>query len=298
MPPKKKGKANQDVYEKAEDLPEGRKKLYDSILEDFDKQVESRIEQLNSLIGALQKQIKSQFKVALLQQSRANRQLKVEDFYYKENGDSSEEEKTDLNVECAKLAVSISNNISKEVKTTVCGAAPKAKKSPPASKLKGRRTKKSSILASHGAVPSSGVRRSTRKRLAPSWMDDTGPSETPLASSTLTAAALGGFSTAKASRAKGRLLSAAQTPMITPKFDMATPLHRTVSRTAKADEKFLMSMQGSPVYVGGRSRSTKNENLIPVPIGNGQTLMVPADNPEVQPLIQSLIQSCMNIMNK
>ena len=58
--------------------------------------------------------------------------------------------------------------------------------------------------------------------------------------------------------------------MITPKFDMATPLNRTVSRTAKADEKFLMSMQGSPVYVGGRSRSTKNENLIPLPIGKSK----------------------------
>ena len=120
-----------------------------------------------------------------------------------------------------------------------------------------------------------------------------------MASSTLTSAALGGFSTAKTTRAKGRLPSAAaQTPMIAPKFDMATPLNRTVSRTAKAEEKFLMSMQGSPVYVGARSKSVKNENLIPVPIGNGQTLMVPADNPEVQPLIQALIKNCMKIMNK
>merc|ERR1711931_225607 len=121
--PKRKATSNKDVYEKADDLPEGRKKLYDSILEDFDKQVEARIEQINSAIGALQKQIKSQFKVALLQQSRATRQLKVEDFTTKTKESSSEEEKTDLNVECAKLAVSISNNISKEVKTTVCGAS-------------------------------------------------------------------------------------------------------------------------------------------------------------------------------
>ena len=35
---KKRGKSNKDVYEKAEDLPEGKKKVYDSILEDFDKQ--------------------------------------------------------------------------------------------------------------------------------------------------------------------------------------------------------------------------------------------------------------------
>ena len=38
MPPKRKGKVDENVYEKADDLPEGRKKLYDSILEDFDKQ--------------------------------------------------------------------------------------------------------------------------------------------------------------------------------------------------------------------------------------------------------------------
>ena len=35
---KKRGKSNKDVYEKAEDLPEGKKKMYNSILEDFDKQ--------------------------------------------------------------------------------------------------------------------------------------------------------------------------------------------------------------------------------------------------------------------
>ena len=40
--PKKKATSNKDVYEKAEDLPEGRKKTYDSILEDFDKQGENK----------------------------------------------------------------------------------------------------------------------------------------------------------------------------------------------------------------------------------------------------------------
>ena len=60
----------------------------------------------------------------------------------------------------------------------------------------------------------------------------------------------------------------------------------------------MMSMRGSPVYVEGQSRSAKNENLIPLPIENGQTLMIPADYPEVQPLLQSLIQNCMKLMNK
>ena len=115
----------------------------------------------------------------------------------------------------------------------------------------------------------------------------------------------GGFSTTKTSRMQGRVAQL-QTPslrlgttMITPKFDPATPLHRTAMRTAKADEKYLVSMDGSPVYVGGRGGSrSKNENLIPVPIGNGKTLMVPSDDPDVQPIIQKLIKSCINSMNK
>ena len=58
-------------------------------------------------------------------------------------------------------------------------------------------------------------------------------------------------------------------------------------------------MNGSPVYVGGRGASrAKNENLIPVPIGNGKTLMVPSDDPSIQPIIQKLKESCMNIMSK
>ena len=85
----------------------------------------------------------------------------------------------------------------------------------------------------------------------------------------------GGFSTMNPIRTKGRVAQL-KTPsvelngstMITPKFDPATPLHRTAMRTQKAGEKFLVSMDGSPVYVGGRGGSrSKNENLIPVPIG-------------------------------
>jgi len=284
--PKQKAKSNKDVYEKVEDLPEVRQKNYFSILEDFDKQVEARIEETYSSIGAIQTQIRSQFKVAMLQQSRSVRSMKVEDFYYN-NIDNANN--LDLTVECAKVAVSVSNDVNNEVKTTVKG---------PVSKKDGggkKRSKKSSILAQ--GPPMTGTRKSSRKRLAPSW-----GGEAPLASSTLTAAALGGFSTIKSSRTKGRVaqpLSELGTSMITPKFDPATPLHRTAMRTQKADEKFLVSMNGSPVYVGGRGASrAKNENLIPVPIGDGKTLMVPSDDPSIQPIIQKLKESCMNIMGK
>lgn len=276
MPIKTKAAAStsQNLYEKLEDLPEIRKKLYNSILEDFDKQVNARIEQIHSGIAAIQTQIKSQFKVALLKIPRNVRQMKAEELYY-----ANCDLRADLNIECAKVVATISNEINEEVKTNV-----KVKKPRRVTK------KKSSIMAGS----SNTVRRSSRKRNAPSWL-----AETPLASSTMAAAALGGFSAMKSSRLNGANGKPLQTPMITPKFDLATPLNRTVTRTQKADEKFLVSMNGSPVYVGNRGGVAvkKNENLIPLPIGNGKTLMVPADNPDVQPLIQSLINNCMKMMN-
>lgn len=44
--PKKKVSSNKDVFEKADDLPECRKKIYDTILEDFDKQ--GKVSELHS----------------------------------------------------------------------------------------------------------------------------------------------------------------------------------------------------------------------------------------------------------
>lgn len=280
---RKKANKSSSLYEKAEDLPDNRKQKYDSILQDFDKQIETFIEQIYSNVSTLEKQINSQFRLAKLKLPSKIRSQKAEDFYYQDSDDTDNQ----VTLECAKVAVSVSNSIQDEVKIAVKGTTGKKKT--------GGRGKKSSILAQ--GPTSTAVRRSTRGRAAPSWI-----SETPLASSTLTAAALGSTTaTAKSSRAR-RNLNPAPTPisklsMITPKFDPKTPLNRTAMRTRKDEEKFLVSMNGSPVYVGGRAKA-KNDNMIPVPIGNGQTLVIPADNPEVQPLIQELIKNCMNVVNK
>lgn len=238
--------------------------------------------QIESAVNALETHVKSQFKVALLQLPRNVRSMKVEDFYYDSNVDDFGHE---LNVECAKVAVSVNNTVSDVVKTTV-------------KKGGGKRSgkKQSSILAEG---PSQPTRKSNRKRNngTSSWI-----SEPPLASSTLTAAALGGFSTAKPTRTKGRI---PQTPIhgqgfggaiITPKFDPATPLNKTTTRTKRMDEKFLISMNGSPVYVGARGGTKPKENMIPLPIGDGKTLMVPADNPDVQPLLKKIINKCLTSM--
>ena len=86
-------------------------------------------------------------------------------------------------------------------------------------------------------------------------------------------------------------------PMITPKFDPATPLTRTAMRTQRADEKFLVSMNGSPVYVA-KGKSKTKDNFIPVPLGDGKTMVVPANNPAIKPLLDKLVKECMGIMNK
>ena len=142
--------------------------------------VTTRIEQINSAVLAMQTQIKSQFKVTLLKEPRNIRKMKIEEFYYaNENDDEAVTDKLNLTVECAKVAMAVSNQISDEVNVNV-----KSKGKKGASKTS---KKKSSILAQGPGLTESGIRRSTRKRTAPSWI-----SETPLASSTLTAAALGG----------------------------------------------------------------------------------------------------------
>merc|ERR1712001_300590 len=275
---KKRVNSNKDVYEKAEDLPEAKKKMYVSILEDFDKQVVARIEQIHSAINALQTQVKSQFRMNLLKEPRNIRQMKVEDLYYnEEDDDQAITDKLNLTVECAKVAMSVDKLVSNEVKTNV------------KSKGKAKATKKKSSILSQGpGFANTGVRRSTRKRTNPSSFLI---SSTPLASSTLTAAALG-CTTAKTSRTKGRLVDQ------TPASSGIGKMNGLSMRTAKADEKFLVSMQGSPVYVPKAGKSKQKDNMIPVPLGNGKTLMVPTDNPDVQPILQNLIKSCMRIMDQ
>merc|ERR550519_1467523 len=71
-------------------------------------------------------------------------------------------------------------------------------------------------------------------------------------------------------------------PMITPKFNMATPLCRTVTRTARANET-LVSLSGSPVApLAPKTKAAKAaaENFALLPIGKGQTLNLPV-GPEI-----------------
>ena len=127
----------------------------------------------------MQTQVKSQFRMNLLKLPRNIRQMKVEDSYYnEEDDDQAITDKLNLTVECAKVAMSVDKLVSNEVETNV-----KSKGKKGTSKAK----KKSTILSQGPDLASTGVRRSARKKTSQlSWI-----SETPLASSTWTAAALG-----------------------------------------------------------------------------------------------------------
>ena len=107
------------------------------------------------------------------------------------------------------------------------------------------------------------VRRSSRKRTANKAYDF----ETPL--------------NPTRGRANNRILA---TPMITPKFDIATPMAKTIYREAKPTET-LISMSGSPVCPTIASAAAKSKvkkamkNHFAVPLDNGKTMMVPLDQP-------------------
>ena len=96
---RKKANKSSSLYEKAEDLPDNRKQKYDSILQDFDKQIETFIEQIYSNVSTLEKQINSQFRLAKLKLPSKIRSQKAEDFYYQDSDDTDNQ----VTLECAKV---------------------------------------------------------------------------------------------------------------------------------------------------------------------------------------------------
>merc|ERR1719471_1215717 len=132
--------------------------------------------------------------------------------------------------------------------------------------------------------PSTGVRRSTRKRMPTDRLLAT---ETPMNAMPSTAAAGGRTRGRTASIVKG---SAFETPCIraATRSDMMTPLNRSVARVAKPGERlFLVSDNSSPIVDGtytatkGRAKRAikpaKDTEEVKIPLGDGRTLMLPVD---------------------
>jgi len=142
-----------------------------------------------------------------------------------------------------------------------------------------------SVMA-HSAMlpPSTGVRRSTRKR-----MPTDRAMETPMMNTM----------TSTGNRTRGRTASivkgnAFETPCIraATRADMMTPLNRSVARIAKPGERlFLVSDNSSPIvdgtYTATKGRAKKAikpakvaADEVKIPLGGGRTLMLPVDAEE------------------
>ena len=156
----------------------------------------------------------------------------------------------------SQVAESVSDNIKEELK-----AAKAASKTATSTRKRKLAAKGKTPSAALMPPPSTGVRRSTRKRV-PRNLEMETPSNPKRPQSM---------------------------SLITPKFDMATPLSRTVMRLAKPNET-LVSLSGSPVYAGNTTTAKKRgkkkvddppENLTVVPLGKGKMMMLPMSTPKV-----------------
>ena len=65
-------------------------------------------------------------------------------------------------------------------------------------------------------------------------------------------------------------------------------------RHQKNTEKFLFSLNGSPVQI--MPNQTQNEDVIPIPLANGSTILVPVDHSDIQPHVEALKKSCLKFV--
>jgi len=298
----RKGKVASESVLNYEELPDDKKKRYQSLLEDFDKQVEAHIEEARAEMEKLCKQIQNAYRVEIFKLPKDQKNLILEDVVLKtieakkQKTDNVVRESSIFQANLAKAKESVENCVQKEVlrveksaKKKVRGATSTAKKV--------KRKPSFNILP-----PPSDLRRSTRKRI-PTDKSILGM-ETPMAGHGLAKGPLTSTAYSNRVRGLGRNGTVMQTPCgpnytaafadvsnvlpaITPKFDLATPLTKqfSVMRTAKQDET-IISLHGSPIYVGQTARKNRRKKVSEAPaiadhvefgIGNGKKLVIPTD---------------------
>ena len=295
-------KKDDNVYT-LEQLPDEKKKRYHSMLEDFDKQVESHIEEARSNMEDIMKQIRNSYKVEIFKLLKGQKDLNQEELVLK---NIEEKKKKHENVRESSIFQSNLEKVSENVGNLVINQIAKVEKSAKKRARGGASTikkvkKKQSF--NEPPPPSTGLRRSTRKRIPSerSFLN----METPYGGIGLAKGPLTSTAYSNRTRGMGRNLTVMQTPCgpnytaafadvsnvlptITPKFDMATPFNRqlTVMRTAKQNET-IISLGGSPIYVGQTSRKNRRgkanppsspADLVAIGIGDGKKLMIPTNN--------------------
>ena len=298
----RKGKEVNENILTLEELSDDKKKQYQSLLEDFDKQVESHIEEARAEMEKMCKQIQNAYKVEIFKLPKQHKNLLIEDAVQKTLEQKQQKtvnavrESSIFQANLAKAKESVDNLVQNEVLKVEKSAKKKARGG--ASTVKKTKRKPSfNVLP-----PPTDLRRSTRKRI-PTDRSILGM-ETPMHGPALAKGPLTSTAYSNRVRGVGRNGTVMQTPMgpnytaafadvsnvlpyITPKFDLATPLHKqpTVMRTAKADET-IISLHGSPIYVGQTARKGRRvkgamapppSDNVEIGIGDGKKLVLPID---------------------
>ena len=271
------------------------------MLEDLDKQVEAHIEEARAEMEKMMKQIRTAYQIETFKIPKDHKNLIQEEVALKNI--EEKQKKTGNHIRESSIFQSNLAKVSESVDTLVTNQVAKIEKS---AKKRGRggasTVKKTKSKRSFSEPPPpSELRRSTRKRIA------SGKSilamETPYAGGRLAKGPLTSTAYSNRTRGVGRNGTVMQTPYgpnytladvshvlptVTPKFDMATPLHKqfSVMRTAKQDET-IISLAGSPIYVGQTTARKNRRAKLPQPlsppdhvdfkIGDGRKLVVPTN---------------------
>jgi len=289
-----KKEANENTYT-LEEMPDERKKQYESLLEDFDKQVEAHIEEVIANMLKLQTSIRSDYKVETFKLSKQQRDLLQEDLVLK----NIQAKKANVPVRessiftkqmLAEVAENVESSVTNQVEQMIIQKSSRKRG-------RGGTTAKKPKAKRSASYSTTQLRRSTRKRIPSerSMLAMNTPFGNGLAKGPLT-------STAYSNRTRNMGKTIMQTPSgpahpfaladvsnvlpaITPKFDIATPFHQqlTLMRIAQPNET-VMSVRGSPIDVGQTAQKGRRgqvrpasppSDLLAVPLGHGRRLMVP-----------------------
>lgn len=288
---------NDDVYQSTDELPDHLKARYEALLEDFDMQVDKKIEELTNRMIAEGEKFYNDTMVGMMKLSSSKRKEKWEDqLQFLELPSAAAASGKNVALETAKKAEQAQEEI-KQLKEKIANDVQTAMKEDKAAKSTVKKRQAPRGLADESAMEGpSTVRKSSRTRK--SKMPFTPGKAGQMDESVLT-------STANTTRTRGRrvlqtpgnisiVAPPTSLPFITPKVDLRTPMPVSVMRISKPNET-LFSMNGSPV-IGGAGVTTskrgggKGRKAAPAPdaivaIGGNKELQLNLDDnvlPEFQ----------------
>jgi len=254
-----------------------RREAVDLYLKDFDKQIESRIAEMEREAEAIIRSIQTLYKVELIKLPQSTRNMKWDDYVAQCQQDGSNP--TVLSEAMTQVMEDVRSEIDPQIieaKTVIASTAKKRGRQPKLPK-----ENMGSVRQSARKAPSASASRvleDSSNIETPSTRGTRGRNKTVEETPATAAKSSRSRSKCEETPARGMMpIGMGRTPMITPKFNMATPLCRTVSRVARANE-VLVSMSGSPVQpLALKTKAAKAEaaNNALIPLGKGQTLNLP-----------------------